>query len=710
MKTRQLVAIAAMVVSIGFKPLVFAADHAPANEPAKEAVSAASHAPAADTSVPVGESPPTPNEHLPPSTPLPPDVRVLIDVSGSMKQTDPQNLRKPAVDLIVRLLPDNSKAGFWTFGNEVNMLMPHHAVDADWRKQAAPKSAAINSVAMFTNIGKALEAITFDKAHLDPAFKTHVILLTDGVVDVNKDPSVNQGERQRIISEILPALKKAGYTVHTIALSKNADVDLLKKLSANTEGLFTTAESADQLMSVFLKIFDQAVPAERTPIENNAFLVDGSIKEFTALIFRKPGEDKTVIENPDGKAFVSTSPADGVNWYRTDIYDLITVDAPKAGKWRIKTEIAPQSRVTVVSDLKIALEPVKNNLHSNDTVILRYSFQEDGKAITDKSFLSVIDATAIVARDKSDEGLTTSLPATENPPADGVFQMTLSPFTEEGDYEIHLYVDGKTFRRELKTSLNVRDTYMRVTNTQSTNSEGKPAYNYRVMGDEKLVDLKKLQVTAVIRNSLNSGVNKTLSIVNDDHWEFSFTPVQEADYTIDVKVAGSLLDGSPLEEVVHADKFTYKLAKAEPEKLASSTAAEAKEPEHPSEPEQKTDSNSLLLYVGIGLANLIIILGGYFVYRTFFSKKARAELDEYEKSLDDDAEVKPAKKSEATPEPKAKSEPASMASMSMDSDDDKTEIDLSDDDDSLHIPMNDDNSLDKLFPLDSMDDSGDDKK
>ena len=97
---------------------------------------------------------------------LPSDVRVLIDVSGSMKKTDPQNLRKPAVDLIVRLLPDKSRAGIWTFGNDVNMLMPHKPVDENWRKQAAPKANQINSVAMFTNIGKALDEVSFDKQSL----------------------------------------------------------------------------------------------------------------------------------------------------------------------------------------------------------------------------------------------------------------------------------------------------------------------------------------------------------------------------------------------------------------------------------------------------------------------------------------------------------------------------------------------------------------
>ena len=46
-----------------------------------------------------------------------PDVRILIDISGSMKQSDPTNLRAPALELIVQLLPPGSKAGVWLFGD-----------------------------------------------------------------------------------------------------------------------------------------------------------------------------------------------------------------------------------------------------------------------------------------------------------------------------------------------------------------------------------------------------------------------------------------------------------------------------------------------------------------------------------------------------------------------------------------------------------------
>ncbi len=65
-----------------------------------------------------------------------PDVRLLIDVSGSMKTSDPDNLRAPAVELLVRMLPEGSRAGIWLFGDAVRELVPHGEVDEEWRRRA----------------------------------------------------------------------------------------------------------------------------------------------------------------------------------------------------------------------------------------------------------------------------------------------------------------------------------------------------------------------------------------------------------------------------------------------------------------------------------------------------------------------------------------------------------------------------------------------
>jgi len=71
------------------------------------------------------------------------DVRLVMDVSGSMKQNDPNNLRQPAVGLLLELLPEDSTAGVWTFGKWVNMLIPHKTVDENWRQSAAAEAQSL---------------------------------------------------------------------------------------------------------------------------------------------------------------------------------------------------------------------------------------------------------------------------------------------------------------------------------------------------------------------------------------------------------------------------------------------------------------------------------------------------------------------------------------------------------------------------------------
>ena len=631
------------------------------------------------------------------------DVRVLIDVSGSMKKTDPQNLRKPAVDLITRLLPDKSRAGIWTFGNDVNMLMPYKLVDANWRKQAAPKANQINSVAMFTNIGKALDEVSFDKKSLSTDYKTHIILLTDGVVDVGQDAVGNNKERQRIISEILPGLKAAGYIVHTIALSSDADMDLLKKLSVATDGVFTTAISAEQLMSVFLKIFDQAVPAERVPLENNGFLVDASIKEFTALIFRKPDEDRSILVSPDAKEYSATNPTDGVNWYRTDKYDLITVTAPKAGQWKIKTDIAPQSRITVVSDLQLVVEPLKNNLHSHDSLALTYSFQETGKTVTNQDFLGLIEANAIVAKNNTEENINVSFTA-DTPPADGFFHQTLDAFPSSGDYELHIFVDGKTFKREFKHNVSVRDSFMVLEKSNAVAEDGRLTYSYKISTDDKVVDVKKTQVTVSIQNSVNNNVEKVLNLVEGNHWEFSFAPVQAGDYKIDIHALGERFDGEKLDETLQADNFTY-VEKKSVQVASSEASSEPKNEVKPVVEKPAEESNDLLLYISIGVGNLLLLLAGFFAYKMIMGGKAKDELAEFEKTLSAAAGTDKSSGAGA-----AKNAGKNAIKSAAKKAPEKAEIDLSDED-PAHIPMNDDNSdLDKLFPLDNMDDSNNSDK
>ncbi len=629
--------------------------------------------------------------------PLPADVRVIIDISGSMKKTDPENLRKPAVDLIVRLLPDNSKAGLWTFGQSVNMLMPHRVVDAQWRSQGTQKAATINSIAMFTNIGAALEKATEDYATPATDYRRNIILLTDGVVDISKEAVVNLNERKRILTELLPRLKASDYRIHTIALSANADHELMKKLSFATDGIFEVADTADELMSTFLRIFDQAVPAERVPLDENGFLVDSSIQEFTALIFRRAETPATIIVAPDGKEYSDTDPKNNVNWYRTNKYDLITVQQPVAGQWKIKTDMAPGSRVTVVSDLQLVVSPLKSNIRPNQPLNLIYSFQENNQAVINQDFLGLLTGNALVAKKNSAEIKEIAL--INSAPTDGVFRQELNDLGGQGEYDLTILIDGKTFKREFVHHFNITDSAFQL-NKRLDEAADKKTYVYTLTADLEAVDIDSTQVTAVIKHSKDNNLKQELKTIGKDHWEFSFTPVQAARYEIELQVEGKHIDGSSLTETIKADQFYFPdeatvLAAGQSTSAAASSSI-ADDTTVPAEPEPEAESTNMLLYTGIAIGHLLVLGLGFVAYRLFAGKGNKDELAEIEKTL-------------ATNTDSLKKEASN-----------KTTIDVSDDDQGAHIPMGDmagaemrapeDLMADNLFPLDNMDDSDSDKK
>ena len=169
-----------------------------------------------------------------------PDVRIVIDISGSMKDNDPNNLRGPALELLVQQLPDGAKAGVWTFGQWVNMLVKHRQIDDQWRQQAIAAIDQITTLGLYTNIPQALETATYDIDHLKPEYQTSLIVLTDGRVELSDSSEENAKARAGILDNLLPKLADAGIAVHTVALSAQADNTLLQRqiLLSSLTGFF----------------------------------------------------------------------------------------------------------------------------------------------------------------------------------------------------------------------------------------------------------------------------------------------------------------------------------------------------------------------------------------------------------------------------------------------------------------------------------------
>ncbi len=70
--------------------------------------------------------------------------------------------------------------------------------------------------------------------------------------------------------------------------------------------MFEIATTSGDLMTLFLKMFDDAVPQDQIPITGNEFLVDKSVQEFTLLVFKEPDEPIIQLRSPVKKYYIST--------------------------------------------------------------------------------------------------------------------------------------------------------------------------------------------------------------------------------------------------------------------------------------------------------------------------------------------------------------------------------------------------------------------
>lgn len=377
------------------------------------------------------------------------DVRVVVDISGSMKETDPDNLRRPAVRLLAGLLPDGSEAGVWTFGQYVNMLVPHDAVSEAWRNKAVDRSEQINSVALHTNLGLAIEKASNDWLSGGTLEHTHLILLSDGKVDIPDGEAASRAEEVRILESLLPALKSKGLTVHTVGLSEFADVSFLRTLADETGGTFRLARSAEALNLAFAEALNAVAPQAQLPIEGNRFLVDKGVEEFTALIFTggpSSEQRKLQLAHPGGALFTASETPDGVRWLAEPGYDLITVTDPQAGEWKIDGELGQGSRVTVVSNLAMAVSPIPSQFSAEESLEIEVAFYEGTDPLKDPNFLEVMEVTLSLGAAEGRKG--TKVLSAGRPPEDGVYRETLKQLSKAGVYRIEVVADGGTFARK----------------------------------------------------------------------------------------------------------------------------------------------------------------------------------------------------------------------------------------------------------------------
>ncbi len=548
------------------------------------------------------------------------EIHVLIDVSGSMKQNDPQNMRVDATQLLINLLPDGSKASLWLFAEKPKLLTHSDSIDANWRQQAVKLGNKINSRGVYTDIEAAI-GNAMQNGFAGTGQK-HLIILTDGMVDISRDIMISADSRERILSEWIPKLQQQQIKVQTIALSGQADKELLEKLALDTGGWTETPESADQLQRVFLKMAQKAAPKDSLPLNDNRFNVDSGVKEFSVLVFKKPQAAPTKLIAPDGKKIDKLSTA--ASWLETTGYDLITVKQPQTGEWQIEAAVDPDNQVMILTDLKLQIQEPPNFIDEKQSLPIKVHFTEQGNIINRTDFLSLISLSlsvdhqaAIQIQPVKDEA--------------GFFAYTV-PEMAHGKHNLTLTADAKTFKRELQRDVEILAVPISV--EKSVDSE-KREVTVKLQPDIAILDTATLNITAIVSQTGKEPVSHVIS-GNDGAWTLKLDALPAGSSAqVNFNIIAKTLDGksvSPALMPIGIDDSTFKSAPAEPTHdehhapAADLTNDEqhmnaAAEPHQPAESPPSENHWGITLGIVFGV-NILAIGLGFFVYKAI--KKANA--------------------------------------------------------------------------------------
>jgi len=251
-------------------------------------------------------------------------VLLIVDNSGSMKTSDPTDLRFTGVRLFASLLDSNDSLSLIIFSTESAVLAEDSA-----KLLENLQAPAANG---YTNIKAALEdasKLLKDAEQRDG--KVVIVLLTDGKPEIpNPYP---QYER-----ETLDLARTLNVPIMAIALTSAAQTAFLDQLAAATGGTVVSANSASDILSNYLQILGQI--KDRTVIggeknkSNGALKIEQTLAPYVnsaTFVLAKPENTKVRLIGPDGNEITKDHSSDAR-------FSLFTLENPVGGTYSFRAQ------------------------------------------------------------------------------------------------------------------------------------------------------------------------------------------------------------------------------------------------------------------------------------------------------------------------------------------------------------------------------------
>ena len=386
------------------------------------------------------------------------DAVLVIDASGSMKETDPNKLGLEGVKLFVDMMAaTGNQVGLVTYGSEVDAIYPMQVVNTqDDKEKIKTFVDGLSRELEYTDITAGLSKAMEMENQRDTSLgnKPLIIVFTDGN---NAIAGVKGRDYQQIdaeLAQILDEAKGSGYPIYTIGLNDNGKLNeaYLKNISDETGAIAFATKDPNELPDILTQIF---AAHSSLKVQNlGSFQGTGDFEEVVVNIpndnvleanisATANGAVEFKLVDPNGQD--KQIPSSDISLHESQSYHLLKLSRPMAGDWKlyVKGTQGDQINIDLVYnyDIEVTLDPLASSFGKGDTLEVGAYLSVQGTPIQDDALYQNGKGTLIIKNTQS--GVETRVDMQVN---NGRFEGSYD-LKEEGEFEVSVLVEDASYQR-----------------------------------------------------------------------------------------------------------------------------------------------------------------------------------------------------------------------------------------------------------------------
>lgn len=377
------------------------------------------------------------------------NIELVVDASGSLTRTDPEDNRYTAIDIFLQTLREN--------GNQVGSVVFTSQIEEDTglsdMNSKSSKEKLSSQIQAYvpdvgdTNIGLALQTAVDRLKDGEKDYEKIILLLSDGNTDLGSEAADEESlalERKAIEGCISEGIK-----VYGICLNANgtANLEEFQSMTAQTSGSFLEVKSSENLVAALKDFYGQIF---KTKFISDTKTIQGGetrksievpsygIEELNITINNASKLSGLTLTQPN-EVEMSANEFGGISSIIGDYY-FIKIREPEDGLWVVTAQGKEGTQITFDfvfnSDNTVGLETVsgENSFSLNEDVELEAGFYAKGAKLTGENYYENYTGTVVVC--PADGGEEDSQYYSMEADGENGFKASLS-YEEEGTYKVY---------------------------------------------------------------------------------------------------------------------------------------------------------------------------------------------------------------------------------------------------------------------------------